>query len=626
MGVTGAGATALTAAGTGLVTMTGGAVLRGTSDVAAQKVVTGKVDFEKTKKYVRSHLKEDLATGLTAGLAPGAGSAAGLGKQGLTVGQHVVRNVAVQSSISAGTGVVTTGADTALALAEGKSWERSKEENLLPGLKNAAVSTVSSAVTAPLGSVGQSLAKGSRPAVGKVVEQGGGAIVAGGSTLAMGGTWEEARTQALNSLVTSAALGKAQQGSDKAAVAKQQKQAAAKPPVQGPPAPPSEHGTPAVTAKPTVDEPVAAAKPVVEEPTGPTKQAAPTVGEKAPVRPIKKTATSTSSPAVKDPAEAPSAATLPGEVEPTKPAAKPEKQPSGSGTGAAPKSKPTRSGKSKAGVKGTPAKPVQTPEVVEPGGPGDQTPTPPKKATPAKKPAQGKKTTPPTVGAGPRDQNGLPPGWDYRTNPTGPSRRWRIGDPVNMPDSKGRHPRWDTVRKRIWKTKAADELAKKAAGTSKAAERLIPLDPIEELTPKQLEKVQKTGKMPKKVGAEVEHARIPQRVGRMLEDVGVPRSKAAEVTKLGDPTNLEPTNKEWHAVVDEKAREINPNRNKTLPASLDDRAAHPLGSASNAEIARIVETLKQPGVDLDTPAGANLRAVLAAEKQRRGASATWEVP
>jgi hypothetical protein len=104
------------------------------------------------------------------------------------------------------------------------------------------------------------------------------------------------------------------------------------------------------------------------------------------------------------------------------------------------------------------------------------------------------------------------------------------------------------------------------------------------------------------------------------------RHEARDLTKLGDPSNLEPTQKEWHAVVDEKAREINPHRNPTLEASLDERAQHPLGSATNKEISAILDRLRQRGVDLNaTEAGGKLKTILLEEKNRRGASATWSV-
>jgi Domain of unknown function (DUF4157) len=227
--------------------------------------------------------------------------------------------------------------------------------------------------------------------------------------------------------------------------------------------------------------------------------------------------------------------------------------------------------------------------------------------------------------AGTRTPEGLPPGWDYANHPYGPKGRWAPGDPVNMPDGAGNHPSWDTIRERVWRTKAIDEIAARRAGASRS-DKAIALDPIEELTPAELDAVAETGRMPQRVGAEIEHKRIPQRMGRLLEDAGLSRNEARDLTKLGDPSNLEPTHKEWHAVVDEKARQINPNRNPTLEASLDERLQYPLGSATNAEITEIVARLRARGVDLDaTPAGREVKRILLDEKQRRGASATWEV-
>ena len=80
-------------------------------------------------------------------------------------------------------------------------------------------------------------------------------------------------------------------------------------------------------------------------------------------------------------------------------------------------------------------------------------------------------------------------------------------------------------------------------------------------------------------------------------------------------------------MVDQKAREINPNRNPTATLSLDDRAEFPLGRATDEELTAIVDRLRRRGVDLGaTPAGRDLRQILQTEKARRGASAKWLVP
>jgi hypothetical protein len=112
----------------------------------------------------------------------------------------------------------------------------------------------------------------------------------------------------------------------------------------------------------------------------------------------------------------------------------------------------------------------------------------------------------------------------------------------------------------------------------------------------------------------------------MLEDVGVDPNTARKVTKVGDPDNLMPTRKEIHAIVDEPARVINPNRNPTLEFSLDVRATAPFREATDDEISAIVKAIGDGEIDLGkSAAGRRLRAFLDAEKKLRPFS-TWIVP
>jgi hypothetical protein len=202
-----------------------------------------------------------------------------------------------------------------------------------------------------------------------------------------------------------------------------------------------------------------------------------------------------------------------------------------------------------------------------------------------------------------------------------------------MPDADGTHLGWGTMRKRAWRTWATNELDLRAAGNPPDPEQLVHLNPIEELTDRQLRAVARTGVMPENTQAEIEHARIPQRVGRLLAhaDVGVPKTRARTLTKLGSSGNLEAVSKDVHAVLDQEAKKTGTPRNPTLPASIDDRIDFPLGSASNQEISDIVDAtrdaVRRRGVRLqDTDAGNKLRTILTTEKARRGASATWTVP
>src|SRR5262249_14222040 len=93
----------------------------------------------------------------------------------------------------------------------------------------------------------------------------------------------------------------------------------------------------------------------------------------------------------------------------------------------------------------------------------------PRQAAPAARPSPERKPTrptPPRPSAGPQEPRvaPLPSDWDFKANPRGPSRDWRVGDPVNMPDDAGEHKGWDTMRTRAWRTWASHELDARAVG------------------------------------------------------------------------------------------------------------------------------------------------------------------
>jgi hypothetical protein len=213
-------------------------------------------------------------------------------------------------------------------------------------------------------------------------------------------------------------------------------------------------------------------------------------------------------------------------------------------------------------------------------------------------------------------------GWDHARFPDGPRRRWKPGDPPDMPTG-GKYPSWDTIRQRVWKNLAHNELALRRSGQATRETRaLIDLNPVSSLSDRGLRDILRTGVG--RAGFEIEHARIPQRVGRMLEEAGLPRNEARRLSHLGDPTNLEPTAKEWHAVVDEAAAKWT-GRNPTLPMSIDERIAYPLGSMQNVEVEELLESIAKHNVDLGaSDAGRRLRAALESEKERRGT--TWVIP
>ena len=214
--------------------------------------------------------------------------------------------------------------------------------------------------------------------------------------------------------------------------------------------------------------------------------------------------------------------------------------------------------------------------------------------------------------------------WDHKRFPEGPGRRWRPGDPPDMPTG-GNYPTFSTVRERVWRNLAHNELeARRAGAATQYTGRAPDITPVEGLTDAELIEMQRTGT--RRAQFEIEHSRIPQRVGRMFEESGLPPNEARRLAKTGDPSNLDPLPQEMHAVVDERAHQFK-YRNPTLKAALDDRIANPLRSMRNDEIQDLVNAIAKRGVDLDkTEAGKKLRAALQDEKSRRGASAKWGVP
>lgn len=229
--------------------------------------------------------------------------------------------------------------------------------------------------------------------------------------------------------------------------------------------------------------------------------------------------------------------------------------------------------------------------------------------------------------AGVRNGNGLPPAWDHAKHPFGPHADWQYGDAVDMPSGTNGPPGYGTtVTKRVWETLARDELSARKAGLSGIGGRGSRINPIKEATGEELEAIAKSGQMPERLGAEIEHERIPQRVQALAEEAGLSPADANEVFRAADSSNLLPTNREVHAAWDEVAR-WDRSRNPTLPNSLDERFTFPLGGARDDEIAAIVDRLNARGIKLgDKPAGLELREILRAEKERRKSMARWTVP
>jgi hypothetical protein len=230
--------------------------------------------------------------------------------------------------------------------------------------------------------------------------------------------------------------------------------------------------------------------------------------------------------------------------------------------------------------------------------------------------------------AGKAKQNPLGKMWDHKKFPIGVGKPWDIGDPIDMP-STGVYPVWSTIRERIWKTLAHNELearlkARKSGMMAQNTSTLLELDPVKSLTDLELQEMLESGTG--REGFEVEHRGIPQRVITLLEGAGLAISEARRVAHLGDPNNLEVVPRELHAIYDEVAADMfNRYRNPELPSALDDRRANPLGSANDQQIMEILDSINKSKLDLGkTVDGRRLRDVLQGENARRGNK--WIIP
>ena len=116
-------------------------------------------------------------------------------------------------------------------------------------------------------------------------------------------------------------------------------------------------------------------------------------------------------------------------------------------------------------------------------------------------------------------------GWDhtrFRQAPPGRAGQWRVGDPIDMPDSRGNYPTFDTARPRYWKNRAHFELQGRARGEVRQDPNS--LDPMRRLSDADLQAHVQSGSAPpdpRQPGRtmELEHSGVPQRVQAWLQEL-----------------------------------------------------------------------------------------------------------
>ena len=253
-GFTGTTATVLTAGGTAVATGSVGVGLGGGSTAAASYVNTGKVDWDAAARDAKKFGKQGAVTGLTAGLGHALGAAGKAVELGKPLVQQAVRRCLTEAGINV-TGEVTAEAlDRLVPPSEPEAAAKSEAQSkaVLPGPARAAlVGCVGGALGVPTSKL--------RSGTAKVTDAAVGAGVAYGDARLQGKTHVEAVLAAVQTSVTSHAIGYGKKHSDAVAAAKPVGKATDE--VAGKP----ETSRKAIVTTPTKGSPVATAKPTVAE-------------------------------------------------------------------------------------------------------------------------------------------------------------------------------------------------------------------------------------------------------------------------------------------------------------------------------------------------------------------------
>jgi len=217
--------------------------------------------------------------------------------------------------------------------------------------------------------------------------------------------------------------------------------------------------------------------------------------------------------------------------------------------------------------------------------------------------------------------------WDYTRFPKGPRHDWQPKDPINMPDSSGVYPTYDTGKGRFWRNRAAIEIEARAQGVR--AYRPSSTDPVSAMSDADLVALRDTPtsqvRSPRDpiTGRpwELEHVRIQQRVGRWLEDAGFPPSEARRLSSAADPGNLMDVSQIEHAFLDAGAHRY-PHRTDVTgrtwsdTAWADSRAREPLTEMTDEVLTEIV-TRANPDTSIRLGNAPDFRRALGAEIARR---------
>ena len=219
-------------------------------------------------------------------------------------------------------------------------------------------------------------------------------------------------------------------------------------------------------------------------------------------------------------------------------------------------------------------------------------------------------------------------GWDHTRFPQAPRGsigRWRLGDPIDMPNSRGVYPAYETARSRHWRNRAHFEL--EARNRGEVVQSLDSADPFRRLSNPQLADIRTSGasppdpRFPGRV-VEIEHGGSPQRVRDWLEEFGFTREESRRLAEVSNPAHLMEVTPLEHAFFDAEAWSFGSQRADVVgmrwpgTVAADIRVQRPLFHMRDATIHQIIEAASQPRFSFSR--APQLRVALVREVAERG--------
>ena len=217
-------------------------------------------------------------------------------------------------------------------------------------------------------------------------------------------------------------------------------------------------------------------------------------------------------------------------------------------------------------------------------------------------------------------------GWDWNRFPEPPSRPWRPGDPIDMPDARGNYPAYGTARPRYWRNRAHFELEGRRNG-SVVRDEFDAHDPLRRMSDEELVAMvadtrPRSPRHPTTGRAmELEHMGVPQRVTRRLSELrgaGGERvftdHEARLLTETSSPGRLLEVEPLEHAFFDAYAQ-MGPRLDRPVASRLDAvgrtfehtlasdvRITRPLSEMSDHALTEMVTRARARGADFDASA------------------------